>query len=113
MTFTLTKSLTFAQAGSILLAKTQRAQSVFYRRLMKKVKKVTKKPLVKIFFKLNAALEKSLKKIMRALHLIENTALFKLTALCAIVLVKTVRQDGLKFTVLITSLGYTAWCYFI
>jgi hypothetical protein len=113
MIFTLTKSLTFSQASEFLLAKVQRAQAQCYRQLMKKVKAMTKKPLVKGLFKFNQALEKSLKKMMKGLHRIEKTALFKFSGICANALIRTVKNDGLTFTILLTSLGYTAWCYFI
>ncbi|NCP67206.1 hypothetical protein GW756_02925 [bacterium] len=113
MTFTLTKSLTFSQAGNILLAKAERAQRACYTKLMKKVKAIAKKPLVKLLFKVNEGLEKGLKKIMQALHFIEKTSFFRLSGLLTSLLVKTVKQDGLKLTILLTSLGYTAWCYFI
>ncbi len=113
MIFTLTRNLTFAQAGQMLVARYERAQAALYRKLMKRLKVMTKKPLVKTLFKFNAALERVLKITMRCAHRIEKTSLFRLSGWCANALILSVRKDGLKFTILLTSFGYAAWCYFI
>ena len=113
MIFTLTKTLTFTQAGEIIASRCQRTQARLYRKLMKRLKAITKKPLVKALFKLKPALERSLKVIMCCLHRIEKTYVFRLSAWFAHALVLSVRKDGLKFTILLTSLSYVAWCYFI
>lgn len=113
MTFTLTKSLTFAQISQMTLVKLERMYHAGYRKLMNKVNSVAKKPLIKALFKINISLEKALKKIMQALHLIENTVLFKFSLWMILKVVEIVKKDGLKFTVLLTSLSYGIWCYFI
>ena len=113
MNFTLTRNLTFAQAGEILLKHYQRTQTRLYRRLMKRLKAQMKKPVMKLLIKLNNGVEKSLKVSMRFAHRFERTWAFCFLGWFAKGLVGTVRRDGLKFTILLTSLGYAAWCYFI
>lgn len=113
MIFTLTRNLTFAQAGQILMARYERAQSRLYRKVMKRLKAVMKKPIVKVLIKFNAALERVLKITMRCAHRVEKTTLFRFGIWCTNALILSVRKDGLKFTILLTTLGYTAWCYFI
>lgn len=113
MIFTLTRNLTFTQASQVLLAKAERTQARFYRRLMKRVKAINKKPFVKALFKLNSALERTLKGAMLAAHAIEKTLAYRLAGYLTAVSVRAVKQDGLILTILLTTLGYVAGCYFI
>lgn len=113
MTFTLTKNLTFAQGGALILSKLERWQASAYRRLMKRLKNIMKKPLVKAVLKFNNGIERGLKIMMRCLHGIEKTRFYRALSWFANALLVSVRKDGLKFTILLTSLGYSAWCYFI
>ena len=113
MMFTLTRNLTFAQGGELLVAKIERMHAKLYRRLMKRLKAVNKKPLVKALFKFNAAVERSLKILMKAAHEIEKTWAYRLSGFLTTICVRAVKQDGLVLTILLTTLGYFAGCYFI
>ncbi len=113
MIFTLTQNRSLSAVMEILLAKIDRTQSYFYRRLMKQVKAINKQPFIKALFKFNAGAERTLKGLMLAAHAIEKTWLYRFAAFVICFCVKVVKQDGLVFTILLTTLGYVAGYYFI
>lgn len=113
MIFTFTQNLSFSQASQMMLAKVEHTQSRFYRRLMKRIKVISKKPFVKGVFKLNAALERTLKGVMLAAHVIEKTWVYRFAFFISSFCINAVKQDGLILTILLTTLGYAAGCYFI
>ncbi len=77
------------------------------------LKVAAKKPMVKALVRLNNAAERCLKIKMRALHKIEQTNFCKIVGSALERLMRFVKKDGLNFTILLTVLGYSAWCFFI
>jgi|GEM_PF-6014153 len=110
MNITLNVSQTLKPGATQVALAVSSYQSKAYKRLMKGLKGISKKAWVKATLKINAKAEAMLSVIMKSLHLIEKTWAFKALTHLSAILVMTVKRDGLKFTMLLTTLGYGVWC---
>lgn len=81
----------------------------FYRQVMKRLKRLSRDPLLKALARANLAVQRGLIIVMRALHRLEKTYLFRGLQSTMATVTLAVHQDGLKLTGLLTILGYLSW----
>lgn len=74
------------------------------------LKRWLKHPLAQIGLKIEAQLVTFVSSFMRGIKTLEQGRALRWGEACLLSLASLVRQDGLKFTILITTLGYAAWC---
>lgn len=110
MNITLRHSSVNAWCQVFIMAEIQKKQRHLYLWAKQQLKRLMRLAFVKLMLRLNNTIERTLKIIMRSLHVVEKTKIFNMASVLATVCVGTVKRDGLKFTILLTTLGYSAWC---
>lgn len=110
MNLTINVSQTLEPSAKQALMAFNNYKAKAYKGLMKRLKKASKEPLVKATLKINAKAEALLSVIMRSLHFVEKTRAFKALTHLSVIVVESVKRDGLKLTTLLTMLGYVGWC---